>query len=69
MSRNSLQGLILFRDGRLPDPDDPAESPSIDYALKRSQAERAAAERASSEPAKEAHQQLAQAYAKIARGA
>ena len=66
MSGNNLQGLIVFRDGRWPEPDDPAESPPIEYALKRSQAERAAAERASSEPAKEAHQQLAQAYAKIA---
>jgi hypothetical protein len=69
MSENNLQGLIVFRDGGWAEPEEPGESPSIDYALKRSQAERAAAERASSEAAKEAHQQLAQAYAKIARRA
>ena len=66
MTTNNLQGLIIFRNGRRMAQEDAGNGLSVDYALKRSQAERAAAERASSERASEVHRQLAQAYARIA---
>ena len=65
-ANDGLQGLIIFRNGRRLEQEDAGQNPSPDYALARFKVERAAAERASSERAKAVHQELAQAYAKIA---
>lgn len=42
---------------------------SLEYFRKREQAEREAAEKAATEAARRAHEQLAQSYSEIVRGA
>ncbi len=64
-------GFIIFRAGpfRADEPEPGASAEWIEHCRSREFAERAAAKRATCSEARKIHQQLAQAYARMIRGA
>ena len=70
-----MTGLVVFRsstnglNGPSVEEAGPAPEPSLEYLRARERAERAAAKRAQSLAARHVHQELAQHYAELVRGA